>query len=78
MSGSKFYPAKRQFVMVDGKAGKGDKYRPVDKKKWDTNWEETFGSKKKGNSKKNIMQPGGIYDMTDIPQPEDIEGDDNE
>ena len=64
--------------MVDGQAGKGDRYRPIDRMKWDENWEQAFGSKKKRNSKKNIMQPGGIYDMTDIPQPEDIEGDNDE
>jgi len=61
--------------MVDGEAGKGSKYRQVDQKKWDEGWESAFGSKKK-NSKKNLMQPGGVYDMTNIPQPEDTKGDD--
>jgi len=44
--------------MTNGQAGKGDKYRPVDQKKWDKNWEKAFGKKKpkkkltkKGNSK---------------------------
>ena len=35
--------------MVNGQAGKGSKYRPVDPKKWDENWEKTFG---KNNTKK--------------------------
>jgi hypothetical protein len=59
------------YNMVDGQAGKGSKYRPVDQKKYDENWEKAFGSKKKKNSKKGRMQAGGIYDMTDIPQSED-------
>lgn len=33
--------------MVDGKAGKGDKYRKVDSKKYAENWEKAFGKKKK-------------------------------
>tara|TARA_R100001082_G_C4310334_1_gene136451 strand:+ start:377 stop:532 length:156 start_codon:yes stop_codon:yes gene_type:complete len=33
--------------MVDGQAGKGDKYRKVDFKKWDEGWEAAFGKKKK-------------------------------
>lgn len=28
-------------------AGKGDRYRSVDQKKWDNNWEQIFGSKKR-------------------------------
>tara|TARA_B100000073_G_scaffold149977_1_gene123629 strand:+ start:76 stop:210 length:135 start_codon:yes stop_codon:yes gene_type:complete len=28
-------------------AGKGDKYRPVDQKKWDEGWEKAFGKNKK-------------------------------
>lgn len=32
--------------MVNGNAGKGDKYRPVDQKKWDEGWEKAFGKKK--------------------------------
>ena len=27
-------------------AGKGDKYRPVNQKKWDEGWEAAFGKKK--------------------------------
>jgi len=38
--------------MVDGHAGKGSRYRPVDKKKWDENWEATFGNKNKKKDKK--------------------------
>ncbi len=33
-------------IMVDGKAGKGDRYRKVDQKKWDENWELAFGKNK--------------------------------
>ena len=33
-------------------AGKGDKYRPVDQKKWDEGWEAAFGKKKKKSTKK--------------------------
>ena len=50
-------------------AGKGDRYRPVDQKKYGENWDAAFGKKK--NSKKGVMQSGGVYDMTDIPQSED-------
>jgi len=33
--------------MVDGQAGKGSKFRPVeDQKKYDENWEKCFGKKK--------------------------------
>lgn len=35
-------------------AGKGDSYRPVDKKKWDEGWERVFG---KGNSKDKDNNP---------------------
>ena len=41
--------------MVDGQAGKGSKYRPVDPKKYTENWEKAFGKnknkKKKGKKK---------------------------
>lgn len=33
-------------------AGKGDKYRPVDRKKWDENYDRIFGKKKNENTKK--------------------------
>ena len=54
--------------MVDGQAGKGDKYRPVNFKKWDEGWESAFGKKK--NPNKNLMQRNGVYDMTNIPPKE--------
>ena len=38
--------------MVDGEAGKGSKYRPVDRKKFIENWEQAFGKKKKKTTKK--------------------------
>ena len=56
--------------MVDGEAGKGSKYRPVDQKKWDEGWESAFGEKKKKNPNKGLMQPGGVIDYTDIPPKE--------
>jgi|TARA_R100000458_G_scaffold59854_1_gene72228 hypothetical protein len=45
--------------MVDGQAGKGSKYRPVNQEKYAENWERAFGKnktkkkpkKKKGKSK---------------------------
>lgn len=57
-------------VMTNGQAGKGDRYRPVDQKKYAENYEKAFPKKKK-NSKKGLMQKGGIIDMTDIPQKDD-------
>jgi hypothetical protein len=43
--------------MVDGQAGKGSKFRPIeDQKKYDENWEKCFGKKKpkvKVKDKKN-------------------------
>ena len=59
------------YNMVDGQAGKGSKYRSVNQERYAENWERAFGSKKKKNSKKGLMQPGGVIDRTDIPQPED-------
>ena len=47
MIGFQIYPAKRQFAMVDGNAGKGDKYRKSNQKKWDDGWESAFGKNKK-------------------------------
>jgi len=41
--------------MVDGSAGKGDKYRKVNQKKWDEGWEAAFGKKKKKSN------PGPTY-----------------
>ena len=38
--------------MVDGQAGKGGKYRPVDQKKYDAGWESAFGKNKKTKPKK--------------------------
>lgn len=35
---------------MNGQAGKGDRYRPVDKKKWDENYDRIFGRK---NAKTN-------------------------
>ena len=56
-------------IMVDGQAGKGSRYRPVDQKKYDEGWEAAFGkkTKKKKNPNKGLMQPGGVIDYTDIP-----------
>ena len=35
-------------------AGKGDKYRPIDQKKWEEGWEAAFGKKKSTKSGKMI------------------------
>jgi len=43
-------------TMVDGQAGKGSKYRPVDPKKYAENWERAFGKKKK--KKKTTKKKG--------------------
>ena len=37
--------------MVNGASGKGDKYRPVDQKKWDAGCESEFGKNKKTKPK---------------------------
>jgi len=50
-------------------AGKGDRYRKVDQKKYAENYEKAFPKKK--NPKKGLMQPGGIIDYTDIPPRDD-------
>ena len=47
--------------MVDGQAGKGSKYRKVDQKQYDENWEKIFVKKKvkdkdNGKSKKRETQ----------------------
>tara|TARA_Y100001973_G_scaffold56523_1_gene83453 strand:+ start:559 stop:711 length:153 start_codon:yes stop_codon:yes gene_type:complete len=34
-------------------AGKGDRYRTVDQKKWDEGWEAAFGKKKPKQKSKN-------------------------
>jgi hypothetical protein len=39
--------------MVDEQAGKGDKYRKVDFKKWDKGWEAAFGKKKEKKNEQN-------------------------
>lgn len=36
---------------MNGQAGKGDTYRPVDQKKWSENYDRIFGKKKKPPSK---------------------------
>jgi len=52
-----------EFVkMVDGNAGKGDKYRKVDFKKWDEGWESAFGKNKKNKRKLNNK----VIDMTNF------------
>jgi hypothetical protein len=37
-------------------AGKGDKARPVDYKKWSENWDRIFGKKKKKKTKKKVKK----------------------
>ena len=53
--------------MVDGQPGKGDKYRPVDQKKWEENWAKAFPSKNSTKKKRpGGVHPGGIGDISDI------------
>ena len=42
--------------MTNNQAGKGDKYRPVDQKKWDENWKKIF-VKTNRPKKKVIKKP---------------------
>ena len=57
MSGLKPSMVKQIRVkMVDGQAGKGSKYRPVDQKKYTENWEKAFGKNKKKKGKKKKCQ----------------------
>tara|TARA_Y100000310_G_scaffold318473_1_gene372586 strand:+ start:339 stop:467 length:129 start_codon:yes stop_codon:yes gene_type:complete len=42
--------------MVDGQAGKGSKYRPVDLKKYTENWEKVFCKNKKKKGKKKCLK----------------------
>lgn len=45
-------------------AGKGDRYRPLDKKQYDKNYEAIFGKKKpkKKNTEKIIKQLDDLFD----------------
>ena len=38
--------------MLGGEAGKGDSYRPVDRKMWSKNWDAVFNKKKPSNVRK--------------------------
>ena len=40
--------------MVDGQAGKGSRYRNVDRKKWDEGWKNAFKKDLKTNSQRRI------------------------
>jgi len=37
--------------MLNGEAGKGDTYRPVDYRMWSKNWDAVFGKKRPRRSK---------------------------
>ena len=37
------------------RGGKGDKYRPVDKQKWDNNWDRIFGNDTRQDTSKNAQ-----------------------
>ena len=41
-----FFSESYKYCMVKGQAGKGDKYRSVDWKKYSESWESIFGNKK--------------------------------
>jgi hypothetical protein len=49
---------------LNGHAGKGDSYRPVDQKKWDENWERIFG-KKKGKKPRGQKKPKNKNSLPD-------------
>ena len=66
MNGFLLYPDQRVLVMVDGNAGKGDRYRKVDQKKWDEGWESAFGKKKE----KKMKFDNKVIDMTKIDKKE--------
>jgi hypothetical protein len=59
--------------MVNGNAGKGSKYRPVDQKKWNEGWEKAFGQKPKRRKSPGVVEPGGIINMSDIPNEKEKE-----
>ncbi len=40
-------------------AGKGDRFRPVDQKKYDEGWESAFGDKKKKKKKHVVKRQKG-------------------
>ena len=44
---------------MSGGAGKGDRYRPVDQKKYDEGWEAAFGDKKKKKKKYVVKRQKG-------------------
>ena len=66
MNGFLLCPEWKVPVMVDGGAGKGDRYRKVDQKKWDEGWESAFGKKKEKKMKFNNK----VIDMTKIDKKE--------
>ena len=53
---------KRWRTMMRGHAGKGTALRPMDKKKYNENWDKIFGEKKDDHSK-NTQET-----TTDLPQ----------
>ena len=40
--------------MLNGEAGKGDTYRPVDYRMWSKNWDAVFGKKKPKHPKSKV------------------------
>ena len=43
-------------MMVDGEAGKGSKYRPVDQNKYNEGWKKAFIKNKKKKGKKKCLK----------------------
>jgi len=41
--------------MSNGQAGKGDRYREVDRKVWDTNYEAVFGQKQRAEKAVKLL-----------------------
>lgn len=49
---------------MNGQAGKGDSYRPVDQRKWSENWDRIFG-KKKGKKPRGERKPKNKNSLPD-------------
>ena len=51
--------------MVDGQAGKGSKYRPVDQKKYEENWKKAFSKDKQKKKKGKLDERNKNCKITD-------------
>ena len=58
MNGLILYLVQRVVVVVDGNAGKGSRYRPVNMKKYAENWKAAFSKNKETKeNKKGLNKP---------------------